>query len=399
MVHSPGRQVAKKQNISVSLVLVRLARHGIRRAERPGGRHTTDVVGLLQVTDLANASYRLVTLGSTRGQQVAQVRASRVLGVEVAPAGVVARRLAARRSVVHEERRRPWPVRESGADGDGSEAHFSLLRIGQRRLQVAHAIDCRIPAQVRVPEDVHVGAELVDAAGEVHGAAGLSQRREEEVSLLRHELRARHKVRGGDHGRAWVLGPKRLDTRRQGRRTAVVHPIESARYRVVRGRERRGPRALVEVAHHELCGRDALPTDNVGLRIPRTVVPRQDGRDDRAGRVCRRRVHAQPTAEREDLFQPLDRVDLGTPHVEPARELAPDPHVVVAWREEDVAKSADQYTERLLQEDVARCDVAGQDEAVAPERIVLGERAAPLHVGRVICVEVACAEDAARFWQ
>ena len=50
-----------------------------------------------------------------------------------------------------------------GPGGDGRQPHRAPVRVGQARLYVAHAVERRVPAEVRVAEYMQVGAQLLYA--------------------------------------------------------------------------------------------------------------------------------------------------------------------------------------------------------------------------------------------
>ena len=71
--------------------------------------------------------------------------------VEVGPTGVVSRWEAALKSIVDEEWRRRCAVREVWARCNCAQPPFALVRIGERRLQVAYTVIERriLPTAVR----------------------------------------------------------------------------------------------------------------------------------------------------------------------------------------------------------------------------------------------------------
>ena len=81
------------------------------------------------------------------------------------------------------------PVRV-GADGEGPGPLLPLVRVGDGRLDVPHPVDRGVPAEVRVPEAVHVhplapsarrllGAKVLDATHDKVGAHRLGKVRVE----------------------------------------------------------------------------------------------------------------------------------------------------------------------------------------------------------------------------
>ena len=83
------------------------------------------------------------------------------------------------------------------------------------RLHVPHALNRRIPSEVGVSEDVHVGREPPDALVEEARADGFCERREGEETLLRQQLGSREEVRECDQWCAGVLITQRADLRSQ----------------------------------------------------------------------------------------------------------------------------------------------------------------------------------------
>ena len=82
------------------------------------------------------------------------------------------------------------------------------------------------------------------------------------------ELLARHKVRARDQRCGRVRGSQRRDA--LGEVVAVVHAVEALGNRLVVGRERWRPLAPMEVAHDQIDRRDAVPADEVRLRVLRS---------------------------------------------------------------------------------------------------------------------------------
>ena len=142
------------------------------------------------------------------GRHVRQVRSPLVYVVERRPSAPVARH---ERTALSEEQRRRRDrkrgarrarvavgrVRRAADGSNCSKAVAALPRIRQARLDVAGAVERRVPAEVRVAEHLHVRLQARDAPLEERRPHGLRERGPEPVPFLRDELGPRHEVREG----------------------------------------------------------------------------------------------------------------------------------------------------------------------------------------------------------
>mmetsp|Transcript_20879 Transcript_20879/g.83208 ORF Transcript_20879/g.83208 Transcript_20879/m.83208 type:complete len:518 (+) Transcript_20879:1233-2786(+) len=290
------------------------------------------------------------------------------------------------------------------ADRERRRSRAPLVRVRERGLDVAHAIQRGVPPKVDVPEDVDVRLESSDAVAQKPRTHRLRQRRQEQKPLLRHELDARHEVRKRHHVRFWAavssspegvvvvigaeLGDALLD--------ALVQRVDVPRDRLVVVPERVGPPTAPVVRHDESRRRDAAPPLDRGLRVEGGVMPREERRDDasalRVADGADARAHALALGDASDGLELGERVRDLCASFGAVFSAAPpdDPGLVVPGAIEDLAVLGLEGAQRLAQGREVVADVTRDDERIVRSR---RHRADPRHVRRIVDVDVRDREE------
>jgi len=147
------------------------------------------VEGRHVVVDILDGGARegFVEAGGVGWEDVCEVRYAWEASVVVGPSRAVG---------VCDDARARFPDDDGGAvsgvevaDFEARRARAPLVRIGQGGLDVAYAVDRRVPVYVRVSEDVDVRVEAFDAVPEEARPDGLGEGREEEVPFFPAEAR------------------------------------------------------------------------------------------------------------------------------------------------------------------------------------------------------------------
>mmetsp|Transcript_39071 Transcript_39071/g.107658 ORF Transcript_39071/g.107658 Transcript_39071/m.107658 type:complete len:240 (-) Transcript_39071:406-1125(-) len=165
-----------------------------------------------------------------------------------------------------------WALAAEVPNGKSVPACQTFARVAQRRLQVANAVEDRVPCKMRVAEDMECRTQAPHPVAKERRANRLGQCRQHEEALLRQELRLREEV-GERYERLAHIS--RVEAGLEFPSRPIVQRVDGLGDRVVPHAEAFETAHLV-IHHHPLNWRH-IPALQVGLCIEALVVPRQQG--------------------------------------------------------------------------------------------------------------------------